>query len=152
MVLLNYILLVLLEGFSHVSSFQVIILSAKLGLCSSSIHPIHCCPNGKQPVRGILHVPSWTITLLSQRLGIKAAICFCISDKHLSICPYIHCSVPCVCLSFASWAPLHTCSILTVQMLSVTPGCMTVGGGLGESTKSSIHKALCSRALSGRFV
>lgn len=135
------ILLLLLEGFSHVSSFQVIILSAKLGLCSSSIHPIHCCPNGKQPVRGIFHVPSRAIALLSQCLRIKAAICFCISDKHFIFPPpLIHLSlhplfcamcVSVICLVGPVWYMCH-------PNLAI-PLCHTRlydSGGLGESTKS----------------
>lgn len=58
----------------------------------------------------------------------KATICLCISDKHFIFSPpHIHLSIhsfivwcPCVCQSFALWAPLHTCDILPVQFDRVT--------------------------------
>ena len=69
-----------------------------------SIYPALRCQNATRPVRLILRVPSWAITLLSQCLGIKATICFCISDKHFIfsstlIHPSIHPFFGAMCLS-----------------------------------------------------
>lgn len=118
-------------------------------------HPPSVPPSSAQtairPVRGILHVPSRAITLLSHCLGIKATICFCISDKTLhlfpSTYPSVHTSIvlcPCVCLSFALWVLLHTCAILPVQFLSVTSGCVTERDRV--TVLSHIPVALCLRA------
>ncbi len=96
--------------------------SAKLGLCSSSSTLHQSRPLVSKQLStcqgGILHVPSWAITLLPHSLGIKSAICSCISDKHFIFFPSTYPSVrtsivlcPLVCLSFASWAPAaaHMC-------------------------------------------
>lgn len=46
--------------------------------------------------------------------------------------------------------PLHTCAMLPVQFLSVTPGCVTERDRV--TVLSHARSALCSRALSGRYM
>lgn len=86
----------LLEGFSQLSGDYFIHLPnlASAPPPPPSINPALRCPNSSQHVRGILYVPSWAITLLPRCLGIKATICFCISDKHFIFSPpLIHLSI-----------------------------------------------------------
>lgn len=98
-------------------------------------------PSSSEPVRDILHVPRRAITLLSYCLGIKATVCFSISDKYVifflpSTYPSVHTSIvlrPCVSPSFPLWALLHACAILPILSLSDGP---CDRAGLSDRAKS----------------
>lgn len=124
-------------------------LSAKLGLCSSS-STVH---QSRPPVSKWLSTCQWDPPCpklchhsSTTQPWDKSNYLFLHlwQTLHLfpSTYPSVHTSIvlcPLVCLSFALWASLHTCTILPVQFDWVT-------------MLSHIHAALCSRALAGRYM
>lgn len=139
------VFLVLLEGLSHFKSFQVIIFSAELGLCSSSstLHQSHplvskwlsTCQRSPCPKLSHHSTPPlpWDKSIY---LFLHLWQTFHLLPLHLSICPYTHCSVS-MCQSVI-------CLVAPAAYMCHPPCPIRV------TVLSHNHTALCSRALSGR--